>query len=253
MDNNMTPELSMRLSQPSGETEQEIDLIELGYELIDKLKYIIISAVIGLLISGVYTFFIATPIYEAVAKLYVLNSGDSVVNLADLQLGNYLASDYTEVFKTWEVNEMVRTNLGLDYTYEELEEMVSISNPQDTRILYISVQSPDPNEAMTMANEYGKVVSDYVSQIMATERPNTLSSAILPDKPVSPKKTQNLIIGLLLGLVISVGVIVIRFVLDDTVKSADDIMKYTGLTVLAIVPMEGMKEKQNVKGKGGRA
>lgn len=253
MDNNMTPELSMQLSQPSGETEQEIDLIELGYELIDKLKYIIISAVIGLLISGVYTFFIATPIYEAVAKLYVLNSGDSVVNLADLQLGNYLASDYTEVFKTWEVNEMVRTNLGLDYTYEELEGMVSISNPQDTRILYISVQSPDPNEAMTMANEYGKVVSDYVSQIMATERPNTLSSAILPDKPVSPKKTQNLIIGLLLGLVISVGVIVVRFVLDDTVKSADDIMKYTGLTVLAIVPMEGMKEKQNVKGKGGRA
>lgn len=253
MDNNMTPELSMQLSQPSGETEQEIDLIELGYELIDKLKYIIISAVIGLLISGVYTFFIATPIYEAVAKLYVLNSGDSVVNLADLQLGNYLASDYTEVFKTWEVNEMVRTNLGLDYTYEELEGMVSISNPQDTRILYISVQSPDPNEAMTMANEYGKVVSDYVSQIMATERPNTLSSAILPDKPVSPKKTKNLIIGLLLGLVISVGVIVVRFVLDDTVKSADDIMKYTGLTVLAIVPMEGMKEKQNVKGKGGRA
>lgn len=253
MDNNMTPELSMQLSQPSGETEQEIDLIELGYELIDKLKYIIISAVIGLLISGVYTFFIATPIYEAVAKLYVLNSGDSVVNLADLQLGNYLASDYTEVFKTWEVNEMVRTNLGLDYTYEELEGMVSISNPQDTRILYISVQSPDPNEAMTMANEYGKVVSDYVSQIMATERPNTLSSAILPDKPVSPKKTHNLIIGLLLGLVISVGVIVVRFVLDDTVKSADDIMKYTGLTVLAIVPMEGMKEKQNVKGKGGRA
>lgn len=253
MDNNTTPELPMQLSQPSGETEQEIDLIELGYELIDKLKYIIISAVIGLLISGVYTFFIATPIYEAVAKLYVLNSGDSVVNLADLQLGNYLASDYTEVFKTWEVNEMVRTNLGLDYTYEELEKMVSISNPQDTRILYISVQSPDPGEAMTMANEYGRVVSVYVSQIMATERPNTLSSAILPDKPVSPKKTQNLIIGLLLGLVISVGVIVVRFVLDDTVKSADDIMKYTGLTVLAIVPMEGMKEKQNAKGKGGRA
>lgn len=252
MDNNTTPELSRQLNLQNVEEEREIDLIELGYELIDKLKYIIIAAVVGLLISGVYTFFIATPIYEAVAKLYVLNSGDSVVNLADLQLGNYLASDYTEVFKTWEVNEMVRTNLGLDYTYEELEDMVSISNPQDTRILYINVQSPDPNEAMTMANEYGKVVSDYVSQIMATERPNTLSAAILPTKPISPKKTQNLIIGLLIGLVVSVGIIVVRFLLDDTVKSADDIMKYTGMNVLAIVPLEGMKDKQGTKGKGGK-
>ena len=80
--------------------ETEIDLLELGYEILDKLKYIIAAAVLGIILAGVYVFAIAVPTYEAVAKLYVLNSNDSVVNLSDLQLGNYLASDYTELFKT---------------------------------------------------------------------------------------------------------------------------------------------------------
>lgn len=238
----------MQLQQQDG--EREIDLVELGYELLDKLKYIILAALLGIVLAAVYTFVIAVPQYEAVAKLYVLNSDDSVVNLSDLQLGNYLASDYTEVFKTWEVNEMVRTNLGLSYTYEELDKMVVVTNPADTRILYITVKSPDPQEATDMANEYAKVVSDYVSTIMATERPNTLSMAIVPVKPVSPKKAMNLILGLVIGMVLAIGIVVVRLVMDDSVKSADDVTRMTGLPVLAIVPMLG--GKPDVKAKNTR-
>ena len=227
--------------------EREIDLVELGYELLDKLRYILIAAALGVALAALYAFVLATPMYEAVAKLYVLNSSDSVVNLSDLQLGNYLASDYTEVFKTWEVNEMVRTNLGLDYTYAELEDMVTVANPADTRILYITVKSSNPQEATSMANEYARVVSDFVSKIMATERPNTLSLAIVPTIPVSPRKTISLIIGLLLGIFLSMAAVVVHFVLDDTIKSADDVTKYTGLAVLAIIPMQGEREEQKNK------
>lgn len=237
---NRPPQAAGQAVRPAmDEEEREIDLVELGYELLDKLKYIILVAILGVLLAAVYTFAIVTPKYEAVAKLYVLNSNDSVVNLSDLQLGNYLASDYAEVFKTWEVNEMVRTNLGLTYSYEELENMITVTNPKDTRILYITAQSTSPQEAMNMANEYAKVVSDYVSRIMATEKPNTLSMAILPTAPVSPSKTKNLMLGLLLGMALAMGVIVVHFLLDDTVKSADDVTKYTGLPVLAIVPVQG--------------
>ncbi|MFQ9448332.1 MAG: hypothetical protein ACLR4A_14210 [Christensenellales bacterium] len=69
---------------------------------------------------------------------------DSAINLSDLQVGNYLASDYTEVFSNWHVHEMVLERLGLDYTYSQLSNMVSVTNPQDTRILYVAVQSSDP-------------------------------------------------------------------------------------------------------------
>ena len=231
----------------ANEEEREIDLVELGYELLDHIKYIILAAVLGGLLAALYVFVIATPMYEATAKLYVLNSSDSVVNLSDLQLGNYLASDYTEVFKTWEIKEMVRSNLGLPYNYEQMEDMVSVSNPKDTRILYITVTSSDPQEAMTIANEYAKVVSNYVSTIMATEKPNTLSQAILPTTAVSPQKAKSLVIGILLGVLLSAGIIIVRFVLDDTVKSAEDITKYTNLAVLAVVPMQDEAKKKQTK------
>ena len=231
--------------------ETEIDLLELGYEILDKLKYIIAAAVLGIILAGVYVFAIAVPTYEAVAKLYVLNSNDSVVNLSDLQLGNYLASDYTELFQTWEVKEMVRTNLGLDYSYEELESMVKVDNPADTRILYITVTSTNPQEARAMANEYASVVSDYVSKIMAAERPNLLSEAIVPDSPVSPKKAQTLIIGMLLGLALSMGVVILRFIMDDSIKSVDDVEKHLGLPVFAIVPMTH-QQAAFTKSRGGK-
>lgn len=234
----------LRTQNAAAEAEQEmvIDLRELGYEILDKLKYIIAATLLGVILAGVYVFAIAVPTYQAVAKLYVLNSNDSVVNLSDLQLGNYLASDYTELFKTWEVKEMVRTNLGLDYTYEQLESMVEVSNPADTRILYITVTSTDPQEARAMANEYANVVSGYVSKIMAAERPNLLSEAILPDRPVSPRKAMSLIVGMLIGFALSMGVVVVRFVLDDSIKSVDDVEKYLGLPVFAIVPMTNQQE-----------
>ena len=217
-------------------TAIEIDLVELGYEILDKLKYVILAAIIGILIAGVYTFKFVVPQYQAVSKLYILNSNDSVVNLSDLQLGNYLASDYTEMFKTWEVKEMVRRNLNLSYTYTQLDSMVKVTNPSNTRILYITATSADPQEAVDLANEYAVVISDYVARIMATERPNMLSEAILPENPISPSKARNLILGMMIGLVLSVGLITVRFVMNDSIKSVDDVEKYIGLPVLGIVP-----------------
>lgn len=221
----------------AGPVETEIDLVELGYTVLDKIKYVILATLLGLLVAGVYTFKYAVPLYEAQAKLYVLNSNDSVVNLSDLQLGNYLASDYIELFKTWEVKEMVRKNLDLPYSYAQLGGMVSVTNPSNTRILNITATSPDPQEAVSIANEYAAVISDYVARIMAAERPNVMSEAILPKSPVSPNKARNLLMGMLIGMVLSVGLIVLRFVMDDTIKSVDDVEKYIGLPVLGIIPV----------------
>lgn len=221
----------------AADQSDEIDLRELLYYLLDKWRIIAVAAVVGLIIATVYTFGVVTPMYQSTAKLYVLSSKDSVLNLADMQIGNYLASDYQEVFKTWEVNERVRTNLGLDYSYAKLQGMVGISNPKDTRILYITVTSAFPGEAATIANEYAKVVSEYISQTMATETPNTFSTALRPLRPVSPNKTRSMMLGLMLGAFAATAALAAAFVLDDKIKSPDDILKYAGMPTLAVVPI----------------
>lgn len=218
----------------------EIDLRELWFYLLDRWRIIAVAAVVGLIFATVYTFGVVTPMYQSTAKLYVLSSKDSVLNLADMQIGNYLASDYQEVFKTWEVNEKVRTNLGLDYSYGKLQSMVKISNPTNTRILYITVTSPFPTEAATIANEYAKVVSEYISLTMATETPNTFSTALRPGGPISPNKTRSMLLGLMLGAFAATAILAAAFVLDDKIKTPDDITKYAGMPTLAIVPILDM-------------
>ncbi len=227
--------------------EKEIDLIELLYFLLGKFKYILLAAVFGAVLAFLYTLFLVTPQYEAKSELYVTNSADSVLNLSDLQIGSYLASDYIEVFDTWEVKQKVIDNLSLgsEYTYKALGGMVHVVNPSNTRILRITVTSPDPDMAMKIADEYAAVVRDYVSEIMSTEKPNILSSALKPVSPVSPSKTRNTLIGFLLGAVLLGAVFVVQFVMDDKIKSTDDILRYAGLPTLAVIPLAGQGNKSH--------
>lgn len=235
-------------------SETEIDLVELLFRLLENWKYILAAALIGAISTYAYTLQFVTPVYEATAKLYVTNSGNSAINLADLQIGTYLASDYQEVFKTWEVHEMVISELQLNYSYAQIQSMLKVSNPSDTRILYITVSSDNPREAVDIANEYAVVAKKYISRTMAMEEPNVLSAALLPTQPVKPNKSMNAILGLLAGALLAVGIIVVRFVTDDKLKTADDIRNYVDLPTLALVPnmdkSKGMRKKRKGANRG---
>lgn len=237
-------------------SEVEIDLVELMYRLLDNLKYIILAAVLCGIIAGVYTHFFQNPLYQATAKLYVVNSRDSAINLSDLQIGSFLTSDYQEVFKTWEVHEKVISELNLNYTYKEMQGMLAVSNPSNTRVLNITVTSLDPKEATQIANRYASVAQEYIKKTMSTESPNILSSALEPKQPVSPNKTRNTLLGFLLGAFAAIAVIVVRFLLDDKLKTSDDIRKYVGMETLAVVSKIDTpypnKEKKARLGKGER-
>ena len=231
----------------------EIDLIELMYRLLDKIWIIIVAALLGAAIAGVWTFEFVTPMYTATAKLYVLNANDSVVNLSDLQIGTYLAADYQEVFSNWHVHEMMNRNLNLDYPYSKLNKMVQVSNPTGTRILYVMVTSPSALEAKQMADEYTKVAQEFIALKMETKEPNIFEEALLPSVPSSPSKTRNILIGFLLGLLLAGGVITLQFVMDDRIKSSEDIEKYFNLTTLGAMPkmksgaQGGKQKKKDVK------
>lgn len=236
------------------DTEIEIDLMELFYRLLENYKKIIALALVGMLVFGIYSFIFATPMYEATCKIYVMSASDSAINLSDLQIGSYLTSDYQEVFSTWEVHERVIQNLGLDYTYEELQDMLKITNPSNTRILYITVTTDNANKSATIANEYAEVARSYIALTMESDEPSILSEALAPTHPVSPNKALNMALGLVLGAFVMIAFITIQFLLDDKIKTAEDIRKYTGMATLAIVPNdEGfMKDNREDRRSGGR-
>ncbi len=231
--------------------EIEIDLLEIAHLLLSKLHIIIVCFIVGALIAGGYTKIMVVPQYTATSMIYILGETTSITSVANLQISNELTTDFTMLAKRRKVYNKVIEELDLDMTYQQLQEIITITNPTDTHILTIEAQDPDPQQAMDIANAMAEAVADNLSTVMATEKPSIAEDAELPKKPSSPNTMKNIIIGAIVGLFLSCGVIVVRYLLDDTIKNEEDVKKYLNLTTFASFPDD--KEGKKHKGKKSRS
>lgn len=187
---------------------------------------ILLCLVLGAAVAFGYTRFLVTPLYKAASSIYIVSaSNNSVVNLTDLQIGAQLTSDYRELLYSRPLLEDVIENLDMEVTTRELSQMITITNTSGTRILKITVTSPDPVEAADIANELVKQACIYLPQIMETDEPNLVERAIPPTVKSSPSYTKNIVLGGLLGVVLCCGVLVVQYLLDDTLKTPDDVVR----------------------------
>lgn len=223
----MPPPNKVNSPQPGNGDEETIDLLELLYALLGKWREIAAATVACALIAAIGVLFFVTPKYQASSTIYVIS-----------QIGTALTDDYIQVFHMWEVQDKVISNLDLPYTYSQLDKMLSVTNASNTRMVEITVTSESAQEAADIANEYVTVVQDYIAKKMATDKISIMSTALVPTEPVSPNKTKSILLGALLGFVVSAGVIVVITLLDDTYKTTEDIKKYTGLVTMAVIPLE---------------
>ena len=163
-------------------------------------------------------------------------SSDSVVNLADLNLGTSISSDYVELMMSRPVMEDVIAKLDLNYTYEQLCGMVNLSVVNNTRIIKIAVTSTDPEEAMKISNQIARTARQQLPRVMEAPTPSIAEEAVLPTGRSSPSLTKNVMIGALLALVALLAVLTILYMMDDTLKSAEDVEKMFGVMPLSVIP-----------------
>ena len=227
--------------------EIEIDLLELFYVLRKNIAIIALSSIIGMALLGVYSFVIAKPVYESTAKIYILSQSTSLTSFADIQISSSLAKDDDEMIFSRPVGTQVAKNLNLDYEYEELKEKLTVTNPTDTRVLSISCRSNDVKEARDLANEFATVSKRSIAEIMDTDEPTLFEKAVINEDPVKPEKAKNMIIGFLLGFILSCAIVIIRYMLNDSIKSEEDIERYLGLNTLASIPNEKTQKVQGLK------
>ena len=223
--------------------EKEIDLVALFYRLLEKIHWIILAALIGAVAIGAYDYTLVKPVYQATSKIYIVGS-DTAISLSDLQIGTNLAADYQEVFKNWHVHELVASRLNMDRTYSQLSANLSISNPASTHVIYVSYKSPDPAEAKLVADTYAQVAREFIAAKMDMREPNIFEEARLPDRPVSPQKTRDVVIGFLLGALLAVAIVTILFLGDDRIRTTEDVRKVGGLATLGMIPIQNLTGKK---------
>lgn len=235
------------------EEEMEIDLGELLHVLLAKWWLIAICAFMGGVIALGVTAGLLTPKYQSNAMLYILNKTTSVTSLADIQIGTELTADFEVIAESKPVIdaaiERIKEEDGKSFTRKDILDMLEISNKSGTRILTISAISPNPQDACIVANAIANETADRMAEIMKADPPTTVEPAEVAEKPVSPSMKKNTAIGFLAGIVLVCGVLVVRYILNDNIKTEEDVERYLGLSTLATIPYVKSREKEGIEKK----
>lgn len=220
----------------------EIDLLQIFHALWHKAWVIILAAILCGGIALAYTVFLVTPQYKARTLLYVNNNALSVgdtklsISQGDLTAAQSLVDTYTVILKTRSTLCDVIKQANLPYTYEQLSQMVDAASVNSTEIFYIDVKSPNPKEAELIANTIGVILPEKIASIVDGSSVRIVDYAVVPSKKCSPSLTKNTMLGALLGIVISCGVIVVMQLTDDQIHDPDYLSKTYEIPVLAVIP-----------------
>ncbi|MGF0141308.1 Wzz/FepE/Etk N-terminal domain-containing protein [Streptococcus alactolyticus] len=214
----------------------EIDVLYLLRKLWSRKFFIIFIALVVGTIALLGSVFLIKPKYTSTTRIYVVSrTADSITN-QDLQAGSYLVKDYQEVITSNEVLSSVIDKEKLSLTPNELSSMISVTIPTDTRVISISVEDDNAQEATTIANTVREVAAKKIKTVTKVDDVTTLEAAEVPKEPSSPNIKRNTLIGVIAGGGLAVISIIILEVLDDHVRRPEDIEDVLGLPLLGIVP-----------------
>lgn len=239
------------------EDTDEIDLLEIFHFLKANLFKIILFLVVGAAAAFGVTKVFITPQYTATSSMYILsNNSGSVVDLSSIQISSQLKSDYQELVTSRTLLEDVINKLQLDTTYDVLQSAITVENPTDTRILNVSVTNPDPQLAADISNEISNQAKIYLPEIMKCDAPSVFEKARVPENPSSPSVKKNTMLGGLAFAVLYCAYLIVKFLMDDTFKTPEDINKMFGVQPIGMIPegkIQGLKSNRRDKKRGGKS
>jgi len=224
----------------------EMNLKEIMHLLLRKWWVILLFIILFGSLSYVMTNYYMVPVYTANTTLYVgKNADEQGMSLSELNIGASVVLDYREIARSRLVASTVIEELNLeDISAKELANSIRVQQRPETRVIEISVSHTDPQMAMDITNKVAEVFQEKIVEIMQVSNVQVIDRAELPERPSFPNKRANYIIGVLLGLMLSAGIILLIEYLDDTIKTSEDAKKYLNLPVIGTIPSFSPRRKE---------
>lgn len=237
--------------------DKEEDTIDLGAIfnlLLARIGWIILMGVLVGIVAFVITKFVIVPKYTTSTQILVINenknaadSAGNAVNFSNIQSSTYLAKDYVYMITSKPVMQQVISELGLqDISYSDLASQISVTTPDDTRILIISVTDENPVKAKQIADSVRENSIEHIQSVIGTDTVRSIDGdigAVIPTSQSSPNVKRDTILGVLLGIIIACAIIILRYILDDSIKTEEDVHNRIGLSVLVNMPFKNDIEK----------
>lgn len=231
---------------PMNDTENLEKIIRI---LRNKLVLIISLTVFFMIVAGVISFYVLSPVYQSTAQILVSHSqgGETGLDSQNLQTDLQLINTYNEIIKSPFILDKVVERLGMTDSVEGLNEKISVGSASESQVMNITVRYEDPAMAVKLANTTATVFQSEIRNLLEVNNVSILSPAILKDSPVpvEPNPLLNIAIAAVLGGMFSVGLAFLLAYMDTTINNEQDIEEVLGVPVLAMISTVDKKAKVN--------
>lgn len=219
-----------------------LDLKDFFYIILKRKKLICIITVLAVILSGVLSFFVIKPTYQAETSIIVgrpqSEAKNDKLDNSDVTMYQNLMKTYTEIVTSKPVLNEAISELDINVNTDQLAKAIKVTSQQGTQILQIDVTSDSAKDAYKTADAVTDAFIDKSKDIFPTSgvQLSVMNKAEEPKKPIKPKKVLNIAVAFVLGLFVSVGLAFVLEYMDNTIKSENDINKYLELPVIGIIP-----------------
>jgi len=207
--------------------EETISLQELGKTLRKRMSLIAILTILAITISGVISYVLITPIYQASTQILINQEkvDTTALNPANIQTDLQLINTYNVIIKSSAILNKVIQELNLSTTSSLLADQITVNSEENSQVVNITVQDQSPKQAVDIANTIASVFQKEVKPLMNVDNVNILAAAQLPENPspVKPNPMLNMAIAAVVGLMLGVGIAFLLEYLDTTIKTEQDV------------------------------
>ena len=227
---------------------EEINIKEfLGY-LKEKVLYIVASILIFIIIVLVYSIFIKTPKYSTYTTIALVKANnETTYNQNDYSLNKGLVTTYSVIVKSKKVLDTTIEDLDLEYSRERLAKEITVSSPDETQLIKISVEDASAKRAYNITKSVSKAFTKEVASTYEMNNIRVIEEPEISNVVSNNTLKRDLLLAIVGGLFISSGVFFIIYCFDDTVKYHDNIEEELGLPVLAKVFKSRLEEANKGK------
>lgn len=222
-----------------------LELTHLILTIKRRILLILLISSVCTIIASIVSFFILTPLYEASATLYVIKQktdSEKDVTYEELMTNQKLVKDYREIIKSKLITNTVIEELDLQHTTSlQLSNSISVKSINDTSVLEITVIDANPERAQKLTNKICQVFIDKAAALLNINNISIVDVAELPTAPISPNPFRIISLTFMISFIISFGLFYFLELVNETIKSSEDIESILGLNVLGTIPLFNMK------------
>lgn len=230
---------------------EEIDLTEMFKAFWRRKLQIILIILIFIEIGYIYTTKYVTPMYSAKTTLVLASQENNTTNTAsiasDVTVNSKLVSTYSELIKSKNVLGDVISNLGTDIEEEELRNNIEVTAVSNTALIDINVTNEEAENSAEIANEIANVFTKKISEIYNINNVQIVNEATVPTSPSNIHHKKDIVMFALFGVVIATIYVIIASILDNTIKSSEEIERMLNLPILVSIPMYDSKKEKGGK------